>query len=193
MNQTPLSCDCYMKAAMRTYDQICEELLVLDCLTGNREAFNALVHRWQEKLFRHAWRLTGSEEAAWDAVQETWLAVVKGIKRLKEPGAFAGWVYRILGNKCTDWVRRQKRNRELIEKMMSEEVEGRVGTLRLRLWDALLRLSEDHRLIVVLRYVEGYSVREVASILDIPEGTAKSRLHSARQQLKEIWEVVEDG
>lgn len=193
LNQIVVSCDYNAKAAMRAYDQICEDLLVLECLTGNREAFSALVDRWQERLFWHAWSLTGSEEAAWDAVQETWLAVIKGIRRLTEPTAFAGWIYRILGNKCADWVRRQKRDRQLIGKVTTQEAEGRAATLRLGLWEALLRLSHDHRLVVVLCYVRGYSVREIASILDIPEGTVKSRLHFARQHLKEIWEVIDNA
>jgi RNA polymerase sigma-70 factor, ECF subfamily len=177
---------------MRAYDKIYEELLVLDCLAGSREAFNALVERWQERLFRHAWKLTGNEEAAWDAVQETWLAVVKGIKRLKGPDAFPGWIYGILGNKCADWVRKQKRDRKLLGKLSSEEADLRADILRLRLWDALLRLSDDHRLVVVLRYVEGHSVKETARIMDIPEGTVKSRLHVARGRLKEHWEVLEN-
>ena len=77
-------------------ERITNELLVLRCQEGDVAAFEQLVERWQERLWRHAWRLTGDENAAWDALQEAWIGISRGLRRLAEPAAFPGWAYQRL-------------------------------------------------------------------------------------------------
>ena len=100
---------------MDARERIADELLVLRCQEGDIAAFEQLVERWQERLWRHAWRLTGDENAAWDALQETWIGISRGLGRLVEPAAFPGWAYQIVSHKCRDWLRRQRRHREIDE------------------------------------------------------------------------------
>jgi len=82
---------------MKSSERIIDEMLVLRCQDGDRRAFDELVGRWQERLWRHARVLTGDDDADWDALQETWLAVVNGLKRLNDPAAFPRWAYKIGG------------------------------------------------------------------------------------------------
>lgn len=84
--------------------QVYDELLVLRSQDGEASAMDELVRRWQKKLRRHARYLTAGDEAAWDMTQETWMAVVRGIRRLDDPATFKTWVYRILVHKCADWL-----------------------------------------------------------------------------------------
>ena len=81
---------------MSQQDRLNDELLVLRCQEGDAEAFELLVGRWQRRLWRHAWRLTGDESTAWDAVQETWVGISRGISRLVDPAVFSAWAYRIV-------------------------------------------------------------------------------------------------
>ena len=93
----------------KTRNQLYDELLIIKCQQGNVKAFNELVGRWQERLWQYAYRVTGSETAAWDIVQEAWLAIVRGLSKLKDSGVFPGWAFKITHNKCTDWIRGQQR------------------------------------------------------------------------------------
>jgi RNA polymerase sigma-70 factor, ECF subfamily len=96
---------------MSPHDRLNDELLVLRCQEGDAEAFEALVGRWQRRLWRYAWRLTGDESAAWDALQEAWIGISRGIGRLADAAAFPAWAYRIVSNKCRDSIRRDLRRR----------------------------------------------------------------------------------
>ena len=92
--------------------QIEDELLVMDAQTGDRSAMEALVRRWQKRLWLHALRLTGDREAAWDVTQQAWLGIVKGLRRLRDPARFRAWAYRIISNESADWIRKKTSLRE---------------------------------------------------------------------------------
>jgi RNA polymerase sigma factor (sigma-70 family) len=182
---------------MNRRTQIEDELLVLRSQEGDAAAFDRLVGRWQERLWRHAWRLTGREDAAWDVLQEAWIAITQGIGRLQEAAAFPGWAYQIVSNKCRDRIRRERRRREVVveyadqARRADEEVAGseeRSSDLK----EALERLSGRDRAVLSLRYEEGFDVAEIGRILDVPEGTVKSRLHYARKRLRRIMESTSD-
>jgi RNA polymerase sigma-70 factor (ECF subfamily) len=167
---------------MSAFEQITDELLVLWCQEGDADAFEALVERWQERLWRHAWRLTNQEDAAWDVLQETWIIVSRDIRRLEDAAAFRSWVYRIASNKCHDWVRRQGRRRradEAYSERFRETDDRASGASRqaATLDEALSRLPGSDRAILALRYMEGFDTSEIAEILRVPAGTVKSRLH----------------
>ncbi|MHC4538418.1 MAG: RNA polymerase sigma factor [Planctomycetota bacterium] len=92
----------------KTRSQIYDELLVIKCQQGDREAFNELVGRWQKRLWNYAFKVTGSEPAAWDIVQETWYSMVKGVRKLSDVSVFPRWAFRIANNKCVDRLRKQQ-------------------------------------------------------------------------------------
>jgi RNA polymerase sigma factor (sigma-70 family) len=173
---------------VRSPDDIHDELLVLRCQDGEAEAMEELVARWQQRLWRHAWHLTGKEDAAWDVAQEVWMAIVRGIHRLEDPARFRHWAYRLATNKAADWVRRQQRQRKLADddaREVAAAPEPSAGGDSLDgLRRAFGRLSTDCRAILSLRYFQDVPLAEIARILELPEGTVKSRLHHARNQLK---------
>ena len=160
-------------------------------------AFEELVGRWQERLWRHAWRLTGNQDAAWDVLQETWIAISHNIRRLEDAAAFPGWAYRITSNKCRDSIRRAARRRRTDEAYSEQkpEVENETSDADARsadLKEALAQLPGRDRAILSLRYQEGFDTAEIAEILRIPAGTVKSRLYYARKRLRNYLEELSD-
>ena len=158
---------------------------------GSHEAFERLARRWTPKLLRYSSRVLGRPEAARDVVQETWMAAMRGFKRLDDPARFSAWIYSIAHRKCVDGIRFNQRQRRLIEGV------GREATLASEvnrscsvpedvtdLAAAIAKLSQEQRDVVHLFYGEDLSVDDVASVLGVPAGTVKSRLHHAREFLK---------
>jgi RNA polymerase sigma-70 factor (ECF subfamily) len=179
----------------RSHEDIQDELLVLRWQGGELEALDALVFRWQPRLWRLAARLTSDRDAASDLVQEAWLAIVRGLGRLDDPARFRVWAYRIVANKCADRVRRRAVRRNAAQELQSlaaaREEDGGPSSLNgadeaSRLRAALWRLPDDLRTTLALHYLEGLSVLEIAAVFNAPAGTVKSRLHNARAQLGKI-------
>jgi RNA polymerase sigma factor (sigma-70 family) len=184
-------------SATRVREQIQDEWLVFAARGGDAAAFETLIRRWRPVMARHAWRLTGDPDGAADVTQESCLAVVRGLDRLYDPATFGVWALRIVSNKAADWVRRRQRERRL---RRSAEAGGpraasgihgdanaqgeRMTTIRL----AVQALPQHLRSVVGLYYGEGLSVAETAAALGVPSGTIKSRLHDARQRLKDSLE-----
>ena len=171
-------------------EQLVDELLVMDCQEGSRKAMELLVSRWQKRLWRYALRLTGSSEAAWDVTQESWLAIVRSISRLNDPARFASWAYRIVTNKANDWIEKSARVSRLppdfdLEARRPDERQTAIVAADLN--SVLRRLSTAARTVLTLHYIEGFALADVAAILHVPQGTVKSRLHAARNELRALW------
>ena len=170
-----------------------DELLVLACRDGGEGSFRALVSRWQEPLWRHAYRLTGREDVAWDVVQETWIAVARGITRLEEASGFRSWLFTIATRRAVDRARSDPMTSsidssgDLQEPEPDERASDAVELLR----RALRRVSGDRRALLSMRYVDGFELEEIARVLEVPVGTVKSRLHNTRNELREIIERLE--
>jgi RNA polymerase sigma-70 factor, ECF subfamily len=178
---------------MRTAEDVYDELLVMRCQDGDGESLTALVNRWQPRLLRHAMRLTREHETAIDVVQDAWVAIVRGIRRLDDPARFAPWVYRIVTNKCADWIRRRQRQRASLvplavepaaKEASAEDAQNEVAAIR----EAIGQLPREQQAILSLFYVEELSIRNIAEALCLPAGTVKSRLHYARSNLKDVME-----
>ena len=177
----------------RGLDQSIDECLVMECQAGSTKAFEMLVSRWQKRLWRHASYLIGDSEGAWDVMQESWLAIVRGIGRLNDPGKFKGWAFRIVTNKGRDWMKnRQRRARSHAETAVRDvATSGSACSDNPSDVQSLLRrLPAQSRTVLSLYYLEGLSVADVARTLDIPEGTVKSRLHVARAEYKRLWQSL---
>ena len=182
---------------MNQRERTTDELLVLRCQEGDAGAFDELIGRWQERLWRHAWRLTGSRDAAWEALQEAWITVSRDIRGLQDAAAFPTWVYRITSNRCHDWIRKECRRRRADEVYAEQAdcVENETRNTHDRsadLDEALSRLPGHDRAILSLRYEEDFGVAEIAKILQIPPGTVKSRLHYARERLRHYLKEPSD-
>ena len=175
----------------RSVEQLVDEILVMDCQSGSVKALEMLVTRWQKRLWRYACRLTGEPEAAWDVTQESWLGIVRGIYRLNDPARFRPWAYRIVTNKAHDWIRKDARAPQVqadrITERQSQSNPESSETFS-DLQNIMCRLSAQSRDILTLYYLEEFGLAEVASILRIPKGTVKSRLHNARNELRKLWQ-----
>jgi RNA polymerase sigma-70 factor (ECF subfamily) len=176
-------------------EQIRGEVLVIRCQEGDAAAFEALVLGWQERLWRHARRLTGDEEAAYDILQEAWLAIGRGLNRLHDPSAFPSWAYRIVSNKSNDWIRRESRRRKgyasYLEAWATEQQrepereDARCANLR----QALARLPSADVALLALKYEESFETAQIAEVLGIPEGTVRSRLFYLRNKIRNLMEA----
>lgn len=194
MNQTGADYDYSHTSMTQSPNQILDELLVLKCQDGDVEAFKALVSRWHSRLRRHAWYLTQDWEAAGDIVQEAWLDIIRTIRRLKDPSSFRNWAYRIVGNKATDWVRRQQRQRTLWTEIAHQKKndgdstaqEKNKSRVQSMMQKDIKALSASSQQILSMKYMDHMSIQEISQALGIPVGTVKSRLHHAREQLKQV-------
>jgi RNA polymerase sigma-70 factor (ECF subfamily) len=171
-------------------DRVLDGYLVVLAQSGSREAFDRLVRRWTPKLMRFSVRKLGSPNFAGDIVQETWMAAIKGLRRLDDASLFPAWLYRIAHRKCVDAIRDIQRRRRLIARVQAEP-ETRLDSVnhsmtcdRMGVTDAIQQLTEEQRDVVQLFYSEELSVADIALVLGVPSGTVKSRLHHARESLK---------
>jgi RNA polymerase sigma factor (sigma-70 family) len=172
-------------------ERIIDELLVMECQDGSVRALDRLVSRWQKRLWRYAYRLTGDAEAAWDVTQESWLGVIRGLARLHDPARFRPWIYQIVTRKADDWIAGNAKTRRRRVEMKSEEPEEDQWQDREdsdEIQNLLRELPDQSRTVLTLYYLEGLSIAEAAQVLGIPEGTVKSRLHAARNELKALWQ-----
>lgn len=170
------------KAQKYIYDQI----LVIDAQDGNVKAMEMLVSRWQKRLWYHAFRLTADKEGAWDITQESWLGIIKGLRKLHNPANFRAWAYRITTNKTMDWIRKNKAVKQISIDEVQEcprEEEKEIG-----LKELFGKLKLKKRVVLDLYYFEQLSLSEISIALNVPKGTVKSRLHKARNELKKLWQ-----
>jgi len=169
---------------------VLDEYLVLAAQQGSAEAFRRLVIRWTPGLRRHAGRVLLDADAASDAVQDAWLAIAKGLRRLDDPTRFPAWALAITTRRCVDEVRRRQRRRDVTRSVLDDRLVAAARVTRddpeqtLDLVEAVATLPADQRLLVSLYYGEGLSIGEIADAFRIPAGTVKSRLHAIRLSLK---------
>ena len=178
-----------------------EQVAIRASQQGDLESFNMLILRYQDFLFRMAFRILGDEDMACDAVQETCLLVFNKISSYRE-GSFRGWLARIVTNVCYDELRR--RGRYPVQSLDSREQDG--DDMDRSYWLAdfstnperqlealeftrtiqrcLETISPQHQLILILIDIEDFSYEEAADTLKVPIGTIKSRLARARTQMK---------
>jgi RNA polymerase sigma factor (sigma-70 family) len=170
-----------------TADDILDEVLVVQSQLGDAVAFRRLVRRWQGRVLRRAQHLTGDGEAAEDVAQESWMAVIRGLRSLRDPARFSAWTLQIVANKSRDWVRREGSRRRVTRHVEDPTVvqdSGPDARLVKRVREGLAELDPARRSVLRWFYLEGMSVAEIAEVLNIPVGTVKSRLFHAREALR---------
>lgn len=176
----------------QTPDRALDEYLVLLSQAGSVEALDGLARRWTPRLLRYAVRVLGGSgdaaDTARDVVQDTWIGAIRGLRRLRDPAQFPAWIYGIATRKCADAIRANRRRRRLDSQSAaggSGQDPGLPADHQIDLAQAIRGLPPMHRAVVHLFYREDLSVEEIASILEIPAGTVKSRLHHAREALRQ--------
>ncbi len=179
----------------RDAQQVLTELLVLKAQGGNEGAFAELYSLWAPHLHRLASVQVGDAGAADEVVQDAWVAIARGIRRLDDPACFPRWAFRILGRRGSDWIRRRQTERRHIAELAAAQVSGDTApgprpepddVVALR--EAIIRLEPESRELLHLFYELDLSVAEIADVLDVPAGTVKSRLYNLREKLRQQME-----
>lgn len=166
--------------------------LYRQALDGDEGAFGELVRRYSRPAYAVALSVTGNHADAEDAVQEGLIAALERLEQCREPEKFAGWLLTTVRNRARNLVRRESlRETEPVPRGASSGRRGperdlEVGRLRDRLAEALDRLDEVQREVVLLHDLEGWKHREIAERLEMPSGTVRSHLHFARKRLRKI-------
>ena len=166
---------------------------ILQCLQGNANAFEPLVRRYQNAAFAVALGYLRDRTDAEDVVQEAFVSAYCKLSQLKDPAIFGNWLHRIVVNRCKEWSRRKKVSRLVRVDPDAEHIRDEFPVADrihrkyleyLELWEEVERLPEHYRQVVKLYYYTGFTLREIATFLDIPESTAKGRLYQSRIRLR---------
>lgn len=161
------------------------EKLVRRAQKGDKEAFLELMEREKHALTRAAMAIVHSEEDAADALSETVLTAFTKLCTLREPRYFKTWLTRVLICHCYEILKGRKRSvpLESLPEEGREEDWDRAVDIR----ESLSVLAENDRLILTLRYLDGFSVREIASLLSAKENTVKTRLMRGRERFRKVY------
>ncbi|MCS6777249.1 MAG: sigma-70 family RNA polymerase sigma factor [Chloroherpetonaceae bacterium] len=172
-----------------------ERQLVKRIQSGDRHAFERLLDAYETRIYRLAMRFTGNETDAEDLTQEIFLAVYHGLTRFRGDSAPGTWIYRVAMNHCLEFRRKRRPEQvPLEEEIALTSTDWREDPLRsveqrelaARVESALNRLSPAQRDVVVLHELQGLTYQEVATVLDVPVGTVKSRLANAFRRLRDL-------
>jgi RNA polymerase sigma-70 factor (ECF subfamily) len=150
---------------------------------GSKEAFTHLMKRYKAHVFRFANGMLGDRLEAEDVSQEVFIKVYYSLSRLENEYAFGSWLIRIVSNLCYDRLKKKKLlSVEFIDPVLENSSDQH--QLRLSIEEALQKLSPEHREVILLKEIQGFSYEEIASALEIPLGTVKSRINAARLGLR---------
>jgi len=130
--------------------------------------------------------MTRDPEAAQDITQDTWLGIIKSLRKLNDPANFKAWAYRIVTNKSIDWIRKNRALRQINMEELARVPHKEAGDRGLK--ELLEKLDVRKKAVLSLYYFDQLSVSEISEALKIPQGTVRSQLHRARKDLKELWQ-----
>ena len=164
--------------------------LVRQCLKGLTKAFEELVKRYQKPVFNTAYRMTRSTADADDITQMTFIKAYEKLETYNAKHKFFSWIYRIAVNETLNALKTKDRfsplDKDVKSKAKTPEDILEENEVSEMIQNALMEMTVEHHAVIVLKHLQHFSYRDIAYILDIPEKKVKSRLYSARQQLKEI-------
>jgi len=174
-----------------------EHWLVLKAQEGCPKSFDQLLARHEKPVFRHVHRMVRSDDDAYDALQQTFLTVVKSIRQLRQRESFRPWLFGVATRVCLKMLSRRRPTVALGEDIEEEapdtapspEGAALANERRDLLLDLVLTLSPRIRSVMLLHFYEGLSLADVAAALEISPGTAKSRLAAGLQKLRSHEEV----
>ena len=179
-----------------------DDQLIERTLGGQKDAFGALVRKYQNRLYNGMVQMLRNETEAEDTVQEAFILALTKLNTFKGNSQFYTWLYRIAYNVAVSRMRRRKptvsiENQEADLKLQIPDDDQPMPEASMvkaeqaeQLMTALNRMSDEHRHILVLREMDEMDYSAISEILDLPIGTVRSRLHRARLQLKEILESL---
>jgi RNA polymerase sigma-70 factor (ECF subfamily) len=164
--------------------------LVRQCLQGLTKAFEELVLRYEKPIYNTVYRMTRSRAEAEDITQSAFIKAYEKLDTYKPKFRFFSWIYRIAVNEALNAIQIRDRfcslDQTADEKVKTPEDIYEESELYESIHEALMEMPLDYHAVIVLKHLQNFSYRDIAYILDIPEKKVKSRLFSARQQMKEI-------
>jgi RNA polymerase sigma-70 factor (ECF subfamily) len=178
---------------------VVELSLIKAAQAGDRDALVALLREIESQVYRTAYYLLNNEQDALDASQEALIRIYTKIDSYEEKAQFRTWVQRIVTNICIDKFRRNRPSVSIDEHELvfhaADDVEGEVMSQYAAedIRQAIGKLPEHHRTVVVLRYLQDFSYNEIADSLNLPLNTVKSYLFRARQQLQVLLHDYRKG
>ncbi len=196
-----------MDPSVNTAPNQAEETALIDCIvSGQTSKFEILVGNYQQRIYTTMFGMLGNRQDAEDVTQEAFVTAFRKLDKFERRASFYTWLHRIAFNAAIDLQRRKKRTRnQFVSVEMIDTTEPTdqksdspaaivitketVSQVQL----ALSRLDEERRNIIVLRDLQGIDYAEIATMLEIPVGTVRSRLHRARIELREILNAMGIG
>ncbi|MFM1655383.1 RNA polymerase sigma factor [Brevibacillus sp. B_LB10_24] len=176
-----------------------EAELIRRAQAGDRESMIELLRSIENSVYRSAFYILGNEQDALDASQETLIRVYQKIHLFQEKAKFSTWVQRIVSNICMDKFRSKKETISIDEHELAlpvinnVEEEFLLNDLTHEVHQAVAKLPDHYRVVIVLRYLQELSYQEIADTLELPLNTVKSYLFRARQQLQELLYDYQEG
>jgi len=180
---------------------VSDRKLIERCQAGSQEAFRDLTRKYYQQAFSMAYYWTHNREIALDISQEAFIRVFKNLKKFDLNRSFKAWLFTIVKNLSLNYNTRFRKRRTLFSDFFSKPQNGsefaapgnsdyEKRELKQQVWQALGKLKENDRDIILLKDFEEYSYQEISEILNIPLGTVMSRLFNARKRLGQILEEV---
>ena len=179
--------------------------LITNARTGDERALNKLVSLWYKRIYNYVHKYVADHDLASDVAQKTFITMFRKISTLQEVDSFKPWLYRIATNLCHEEDRKQKRSRTMsisASKFEDDNDQAALGVskgnfynpergfqqkeLEVALLDALGKIGEDQRAVVIMKEYEGFKFREIADVLKVSENTVKTRLYAGLTQLKSV-------
>ncbi len=187
-----------------------EARLIEACQQGDASAFNTLVQRWERPLFNFVYKHVGDAALAQDLVQETFMRLVKSIRRYSHRGSFSTWLYQVAVNICRDHLRRKRLptvslhdyyttasgEKVFVKDRVADDGARADAPAEAAEREELVRhllagLSEDQRVVILLKEYQGLTFAEIAEVVGVPESTAKARLYRGLRMMREQLEPEE--
>ena len=182
----------------REISDLPDAVLVRDAKSGSPEAFNALVRRWERKIYSFLVYLTGRPDDAFDLCQEVFLSGYRHLGQLKDPEKFSQWLFRIARNTARSEARRGQEAATSLNDVEPAEDSSPVrvgavsgwaqGETKILVERALAELPLEQREAIVLKFYQGFKLEEIAEIQNCPVSTAKTRVYSGFERLRKLIE-----
>ena len=175
-----------------------DAVLVRDAKGGSPEAFNALVRRWERKVYSFLVYLTGRPDDAFDLCQEVFFSGYRHLDQLKDPDKFPQWLFRIARNAARSQARQAHEAETSLNDFELEEDSSPVrvgeagrwehGEMKILVEKALAELTLEQREAIVLKFYQGFKLEEIAEIQGCPVSTAKTRVYAGFERLRKLIE-----
>ena len=165
---------------------------IKEVLKGDQSAYEEIVEIYKDKVFQLCFRMLGNRHEAEDMAQEAFVRAYVNIHTFNTNLKFSTWLYRIATNLCIDRIRKKKPDYYLDAEVAGtdgldiESPEDQVESLELHdiIQREITKLPEKYRTVIVLKYIEELSLKEIGKVLDMPIGTIKTRIHRGREALR---------